>query len=276
MYRLIPIAAVTVLGGACLACGTEPVSREPEPAASEGSQLVDLEGVEWRLWQYSGKAGEMSPALEGATVGIEFDGVEMGGTSGCNRFFGRYVLNAEGRLTIDPEIGSTQMACAPEVMEQESRFLALLNQTVRAEREDGEMRLFDESGETLLWFKVAEPLTLENIQWRATGINNGEGGVVTSVSTSASTATFDGGRISGHAGCNRYMGTYRLEGDDIDIEVAAVTEAFCDEPEGMMEQERQFLEALARSRTLSLTSEKLELRDENGSLQAGFRVAEEQ
>ena len=47
---------------------------------------------------------------------------------------------------------------------------------------------------------------------------------------------------------------------------------FCEQPEGVMDQEQQYFEALGRARTFSLTPEKLELRDEGGSLQVGFRT----
>ena len=39
-----------------------------------------------------------------------------------------------------------------------------------------------------------------------------------------------------------------------------------------MDPEQQYFEALGRARTFSLTPEKLELRDENGSLQVSFHV----
>ena len=69
--------------------------------------------------------------------------------------------------------------------------------------------------------------------------------------------------------------TYEIDGDQITIGPAAATRKLCNEPEGLMDQEQQFFEALGRARTFSLTPEKLELRDENGSLQVSFRVAEE-
>ena len=70
------------------------------------------------------------------------------------------------------------------------------------------------------------------------------------------------------------MGSSRVEDREIHIEVATVTEAFCAETEGIMDQERQFLAALAKARTFSLSPEKLELRDEGGSLQVQFRPSD--
>jgi len=39
-----------------------------------------------------------------------------------------------------------------------------------------------------------------------------------------------------------------------------------------MEQEQQYLHALARARTYALKPDRLELRDENGALQVSYRV----
>ena len=63
------------------------------------------------------------------------------------------------------------------------------------------------------------------------------------------------------------------QGDRITIGPAAATRKFCAEPEGIMDQEQQFFAALERARTYTLTPGKLELRDEDGSLQVSFRSA---
>lgn len=44
----------------------------------------------------------------------------------------------------------------------------------------------------------------------------------------------------------------------------------CAEPEGILVQEQEFLQALAAARQYQLTAGRLELRDSNGSLQVTF------
>ena len=44
----------------------------------------------------------------------------------------------------------------------------------------------------------------------------------------------------------------------------------CAEPEGVMAQEQEFLQALAAATQYTLTADRLELRDGNGSLQVTF------
>lgn len=47
--------------------------------------------------------------------------------AGCNRYFGRYTIREDHRLTLTSEIGSTKMACPRAVARQEQRYLALLS-----------------------------------------------------------------------------------------------------------------------------------------------------
>lgn len=56
------------------------------------------------------------------------------------------------------------------------------------------------------------------------------------------TAEFADSRLSGSGGCNRFMGGYRTEGDQLSIEPLASTFKACEEP--VMSQETRYLTAL--------------------------------
>lgn len=58
------------------------------------------------------------------------------------------------------------------------------------------------------------------------------------------TLAFEEGRLSGSAGCNSYSGSYLLSGNRLQVDQVAVTEMACLEPEGVLEQELAYLEAL--------------------------------
>jgi heat shock protein HslJ len=264
------LMAICTIGAACGNDSASTTLEEPEIV----KQPV-FEDVDWRLVEYRSESGEMAPMPGQTTVGVKFSGGKLGGTAGCNRYFGSYVLGEANKLTLGSEMGSTQMACEPEVMDQEQRYLRLLGQVVAVDRAEDHLLLTNADSTVLLKFVATGPATLEDTAWQATGINNGKGGVVSSATTSRSTAVFAGNQLSGTGGCNRFTATYETEGDQITIGPAAATRMFCDEPEGIMDQEQQYLEALGRARTFSLTPEKLDLRDENGSLQVSFRVAGE-
>jgi heat shock protein HslJ len=275
MNRLIASSLSTLLIVTSVGCGTDPVTPEPESEETPSVQRPELEDVLWRLLEYASAEGEMSRLFEGTNVEIEFNGGEMGGSSGCNRYFGSYTFGEGNHLAVGAEVGSTQMACPPEILEQEGRYQELLGRVAGAERIQDHLVLLDEGGEVLLKFVATQPATLENTSWQAAGIHNGKGGVVSTASTSASTALFAEGQLSGTGGCNQFTATFEIDGDKISIGPAAATRMFCSEPEGVMDQEQQYFEALVRARTFSLTPEKLELRDENGALQVGFRAVSE-
>ena len=66
--------------------------------------------------------------------------------------------------------------------------------------------------------------------------------------------------MTGSAGCNNYFGPYQASGTNITIQPPAATSQACAEPEGVMEQEAQFLSALPTAATFRLDGDSLELR----------------
>lgn len=76
-----------------------------------------------RTWQIDGIDGTAPPKDATATLTFHPDG-RATGTGGCNRWFAGYSLTGEG-LTFQ-QAGATMMACAPDVMEAERRFLEAL------------------------------------------------------------------------------------------------------------------------------------------------------
>jgi len=275
---------------------TEIVLPEPAPAAirliafspspQEGDAAITskpvllrttghgLENVDWQLRQYRGESGEMALVLPETTVDARFSHVRIEGSAGCNRFFGAYNSGPDNRLTLAPGIGSTQMACPPAISRQEQRYLALLPLVTTWARYNDSLRLLDKGQQPILEYTAAKPASLEDTPWQASGINNGRGGVVSGMSTHLATATFTDDKIIGSAGCNNFTATYRIEDNRMTIGPAATTRRHCAEPEGIMQQEQEYLDALTRARSFTLKTDSLELRDENGALQVRYRVQE--
>jgi heat shock protein HslJ len=80
----------------------------------------------------------------------------------------------------------------------------------------------------------------------------------------APSVEFSADQISGSTGCNTYFGTYSVSGSELGVGDVAVTEMWCMEPEGVMDQEQAFLDALASVASYRLAGERLELLDETG------------
>ncbi len=281
---------VIAIGG--LVCGCGPAderekpsnaetgdSGQPAPAAdvvpSETEPSARVPEIEAGLWQLEAllvESGEMEPPLAETRVDVLFSEGELSGSTSCNRFFGSYSLDEDKQITISEEIGSTQMACPPPVSQQERLYLSLLGRAAQWSVETGSLVLRDDEGEALLAYGPAQPIAVEGPTWQATGINNGKGGVVSTGSTHLATASFAEGKVSGSGGCNQFHASYEIDEAQISIGPAMSTRKACAEPEGIMDQEQQYFQALERAKTFQLGVGKLELRDENGSLQVGFKT----
>ncbi|MFC1952049.1 META domain-containing protein [Chloroflexota bacterium] len=68
------------------------------------------------------------------------------------------------------------------------------------------------------------------------------------------------GTVKGSAGCNSYFGSYEVEGSQLSLPgPIAVTEMYCMEPEGVMEQEQQYLEILQAAESYSTEDRELQI-----------------
>jgi heat shock protein HslJ len=273
---LLSILLISISGLAAASDRSTEVDTPGDKPRVEATERIavspGLENTDWQLRQYLGDTGELKPVLGATTIDARFSQGEIGGSAGCNRYFGHYTGGQDNRLTVGPELGSTQMTCSPTVDRQEQRYLALLSQVSAWQREDDSLRLLDKQGQLILMFAAAKPAALEDSAWQATGINNGRGGVVSTASTHLATARFAEGRISGSAGCNQFSASYAIKGDRLTIGRAMTTRKHCAQPDGIMQQEQQYLQALARTHTYTVKPDRLELRDEKGALQISYGV----
>jgi heat shock protein HslJ len=84
------------------------------------------------------------------------------------------------------------------------------------------------------------------------------------------TLAFEGGRVGGTDGCNRFRGSYSTEGDGLRIGQLAGTMMACPEP--VMQQGRRFTTALDSARGATLDGDALVLVDGNGETVARFEA----
>lgn len=109
--------------------------------------------------------------------------------------------------------------------------------------------------------------TLQNTYWKLTSL----GGKSVEVSDKQREPNLvlqsEQSRLAGHGGCNRMMGTYKLEGDQLSFGPIAGTRMACAQG---MEQEDQFHKALARVARWRIVGETLELFDAAGASVAQF------
>ena len=135
----------------------------------------------------------------------------------------------------------------------------------------GQLALLDEAGAAIL---IYDPNTagLEGTSWTATGVNNGKGGVEATDLTGRISAAFAAGSLSGNSGCNQYNAKYETSGADVlTISDVATTRKACEAD--VMGLESQYIAALAKVTTYSLSGNTLTLRDADGAMQATFTAA---
>ena len=111
---------------------------------------LPLVGTTWTLTTIaSGDA--VSSVLNGTEVTAAFTAdATVSGSAGCNRYSGSYTWTGD-QLSFSP-LASTKMACADDVMAQESAFLASMEQVASFAIEGSQLTLADGSGALLLGF----------------------------------------------------------------------------------------------------------------------------
>ena len=116
-----------------------------------------LAGTAWTLESYSLNNEAVSSVIAGTTVTATFSSEgRVTGNAGCNSYGAGYELN-DTNLSIEPPV-STKMYCGePEgVMEQENRYLTLLESVAGYRIDGGRLDLLDEAGKTLLTYQAED------------------------------------------------------------------------------------------------------------------------
>jgi heat shock protein HslJ len=230
-------------------------------SACGGGDDVGLTDNSWQLREIVDENGELGEAVEGSNATLAFEGEEAGGNASCNRYFGPYRLDGDS-ITFGP-LASTLMACAQPLMIQEQAFTAAL-QSVDAWAIDGETLELSAAGKTLLVFDVISR-DLAGSSWKLVAYNNGQGGFTSVILDTEVTADFEEDTVSGSAGCNSYSAGYTTTEDGgIDFAEVAGTERACLDPDGVMDQESRYLEALGLAATYAIEGTDLEMFAEDG------------
>ncbi|MDX1436419.1 MAG: META domain-containing protein [Anaerolineales bacterium] len=253
----IPLAGLAVL--VLAAC----TPAAPAPATSEG--LTE------NLWILTEMGG--NPPVQGTAISAQFDGEgRVGGSSGCNNYSTTYEVSGNN-LTFGENIAGTLMACPEPIMAQEQEFFKVMANTATFEIQDETLTYFDEAGTELAVFE-AQSQELAGSSWEVISYNNGKEAVVSVIIGSEITARFgEEGQLNGIAGCNNYFASYEINGEQISIGTVGSTEIFCAEPEGVMEQETLYLQAIQMADTYKIEGNNMEMRTSDGALVASFARA---
>ena len=245
---LLSIFLITILLTACT-------------ASQSGGELTGQMWVMTQLW------GKAPVANTGISAQFNSDGT-VSGSAGCNRYTGQYTTIGNS-ITIS-NVASTMMACEQPVMDQESAYLKALSEAKTYTAKDKSLTLFGADGKPLVTYE-AQSQELAGTNWEVTGYNNGKMAVVSVLLDTTITAEFGkDGTLSGNSGCNQYSGPYAVTGNQIQIGPLVSNMMACDAPEGIMDQESQYLAAIQSATTYLMEGSVLELRTADGALAATF------
>ena len=229
---------------------------------ADGASRESLTGTSWNLVALAGE--DIDPALPAVTLRFDADGT-LGGFDGCNRYRGAFSV-AGTAIHIPSEMATTRAACREPLMSRASAYAEVLGRAASFAIYSNRLSLQDAAGHEVAVFEAGS-LTLAGTAWEVMAYNNGKQAVVSVLGGTRITANYgDDGRVTGSAGCNQYFASYEVKGESISIALPGATRRFCAEPEGIMDQEARFLEALRAAATFRLEGERLALRAPDGAL----------
>jgi heat shock protein HslJ len=129
--------------------GTTLFTLMPQPTA-------ELTGTEWGLTIYNnGRGGLTTPILD-TTITAQFDGEGfLAGSAGCNRYRASFENDGD-TMSIGPAASTRRLCAQPEgIMEQESAFLALLEDVATYSINGNKLDLKNAEGTILAQFTSA-------------------------------------------------------------------------------------------------------------------------
>jgi heat shock protein HslJ len=114
------------------------------------AQPLSLEGTAWKLDTIATGTQAVSSVIAGTSPFLTLDAGRASGSAGCNTFSGSYQLDGAS-LTFGP-LATTQMACADDVMKQETAILQALGSVASWSIEGDHLTLMDAGGSLLLGY----------------------------------------------------------------------------------------------------------------------------
>jgi heat shock protein HslJ len=175
--------------------------------------------------------------VRGTTLRMSFDDGRISASAGCNSMSGSATWD-DGILQVDQgALATTEMACEPAMMKQETWFATLLTSQPGLATDGDSLTLTD--GTTVVSLtdeEVAVPdASFTETRWVLDSIVQGD--AVSSLPQGVhAEITFTGdGTFTAQLGCNRGSGNYTLSDDVLEIGSMATTKMACEQPASQIE-----------------------------------------
>jgi heat shock protein HslJ len=205
---------------------------------SPGSEPISTDAIEGITWQLAEQLvdGVLASVPEGVVVTLLLEDGGIGGSGGCNSYFGSYTL--DGDAVTFGEIGSTLMACEPPAGDVEAAYFANLALVASWFSDGGSLTLLDAQSDPVMRFlpgsagPVASPIPTDSIEgptWRLQE-QAVDGQLAALPDGATATLVLVGGQASGNGGCNDYFAEYTLDGPSLTFGEIGSTLMFCEGP----------------------------------------------
>ena len=211
------LSTIFVLG-ACAGAATSPGPSDGNPGGN------DPRGIDGRTFLSTKVEGQT--LVDGSTIRLSFNGTNIGVSAGCNSMGGRFAVDGDRLLT--DQMGGTDMACDPALMDQDRWVTEFLNGATIALDGDTLVLTRGDTTVTLTDREVADPdRPLLGTRWVLDGIVAGDAVSSVPVGVTAS-LVFSDGQVDVEAGCNAGSGGIQVVDDTITFSGIALTKMACE------------------------------------------------
>jgi heat shock protein HslJ len=261
MRRSSPLVAIVAVGCATLALGVVPVGASSKARTT-------LRGTNWVLTDRV----SIGTPLDHVAVNAVFGAERVEGSSGCNGYSNSYTTH-RGRMSIEDDGVSTQIACGGAADQVERQYRAALHRVGRFRVHGTTLTLSTRAGRRLLVYRASKGEEALRGSWEVNSFYTGTA-VSSPVPGSTLTLDFAAKETSGNGGCNTFGGPYELSGaDSIALGPLASTLRACADP-ALDAQEQQYLAALGLAKTYEVTGNMLTLFRDGGTIAATLQRAQ--
>lgn len=215
---------------------------------------------EWVLTDGTAQGAPLPPPAE-ARATLRVGGQELSGVAFCNHYFSSYLLSGSS-FSID-ELGSTEMACEPDVMAAESAYLGALG-AVDTAAVDGDGLVLTGEGVELRFNPVAPvpDSPLEGTRWELESVIEGE--MASSTLGDPAVLLLDADRTAeATTGCRTITGTWLVEDESLVIDDLLADGARC--PADVERQDAHVTAVLQSGPVLEIEEDRLTLTAPDGS-----------
>jgi len=245
-FTLIILTLLSLVVAGCRsAARNDPAAQAA--ANAEAVAVVEaklaLAGTAWEVAYFFEPAQQVA-ILPGTRLTTNFLTDRYTGSGGCNWYLGTYAVDTEQIRLNAP--ATTAIHCADEAVNaQEARFFNIMANTIAYAVEDDQLIAYTSDAQRLATYDPAEPTPFEDTTWGLKFMVSDED-LAPLLPFSEVTAVFADGQVTGAGGCNDYRAPFSREDRALTIGAVDVAETVCSEPAGVMEQEKIFLETLAK------------------------------